>query len=202
MLSTGLITGTSGNLSARLPGADVCLITPSGVDYETMGLGDIVLVDLDGRVVGGRLTPSVDTMNHVSIYRVRADVSSILHTHSPYATAFSTLPQEIPPLLTESAGYLGGAVRVMDYLPPATPSLGHRAAEGLAGDRAVLLPNHGVIAVGESCRKAFQAAVSVEESARIAFIAMQMGRPRTVPDEEVARVHDFIHHKYGQRQDG
>ena len=199
MLGLGLVTGTAGNLSGRRSGEGVILVTPSGVDYETMRPEDLVAVDLDGKPAGNGLKPSVDTMNHVAIYRARPDVGAVLHTHSPYAAAFSTLHREIPPLITEAAGYLGGAVRVMEYVPPATPEQASRVAAGLGEDRAVLLPNHGVMAVGENPRKAFHAAVSVEESARVAFIAMQLGKPALVSDSEVQRMNDFIHRRYGQR---
>ncbi len=199
MLALGLVTGTAGNLSGRTPGETIVLVTPSGVDYETMRPEDLVAVDLDGKAAGNRLKPSVDTMNHVAIYRARPDVGGILHTHSLYAAAFSTLYREIPPLITEAAGYLGGSVRVMEYIPPATPEQASRVAAGLGADRAVLLPNHGVMAVGENPRKALHAAVSVEESARVAFIALQLGEPRQVPESEVRRMNDFIHKRYGQR---
>ena len=170
MLAMGLVTGTAGNLSLRSKDGPV-LITPSGVDYATMRAEDLVAVDLEGRPLSQGLKPSVDTMVHVSIYRARDDVGAVIHTHSPHAAAFSTLHRPIPPLITESAGFLGGEVRVMDYLPPASPELGYRMAEGIGRDRAVLLPNHGVMAVGENPRKAFHAAVSVEESAHVAFLA-------------------------------
>ncbi len=199
MLALGLVTGTAGNLSGRTPGEAIVLVTPSGVDYDTMRPEDLVAVDLDGKPVGNHLKPSVDTMNHIAIYRARPDVGAVLHTHSPYAAAFSTLFREIPPLITEAAGYLGGSVRVTEYIPPATPEQASRVATGLGEDRAVLLPNHGVMAVGENPQKAFHAAVSVEESARVAFIAHQLGEPRWVPESEVRRMSDFIHRRYGQR---
>jgi L-fuculose-phosphate aldolase len=199
MIATGLVRGTSGNISAREPGADKCLITPSGVDYDTMQPEDLVLVGLNGERDMSQAKPSVDTPVHLAVYRARSDVSACIHTHSPYAAAFSTVGREIPALITESAGYIGGPVRVMEYVPPASPDTGDQVAAGLGVDRAVLLPNHGVIAVGESLKKAFGAAMAVEESAHVAFIALQLGTPRPVPDGEVARMHDFIHHKYGQR---
>ena len=159
----------------------------------------VVLVDLEGRSVNPGFKPSVDTPVHVAIYRARPDVGAVIHTHSPYAAAFSTLGLEIPPLITESAGYLGGAVRVMHYVPPARTDTGDDVARVLGGDRAVLLPNHGVVAVGENLKKAFGAAMAVEESAHVAYIALQLGEPHLVSDAEVARMNDFIHHKYGQR---
>lgn len=199
MITTGLVRGTSGNLSAREPGANMCLVTPSGVDYETMRPEDVVLVELSGRPVARAAKPSVDTPIHVAIYRARLDVGACIHTHSLYAAAFSTLGRQIPPLITESAGYLGGAVRVLEYVPPARPDTGDLVAAGLGGDRAVLLPNHGVIAVGENLKKCFGAAMAVEESAHVAYIALQLGTPTLVPESEVARMHEFIHHQYGQR---
>lgn len=199
MLATGLVRGTSGNLSARPPGADWCLVTPSGVDYETMRIEDLVRVDLAGRPDGAGLKPSVDMPVHLAVYRARPDVASVIHTHSPYAAAFSTLHRDVPPLIAESAGYLGGAVRAMPYVPPARPDTGERVAAGLGADRAVLLPNHGVVAVGEDLRKSYTAAAQVEESAHIAFLALQLGEPHPVPASEIERLHDFIHHHYGQR---
>src|SRR5712664_3352944 len=208
MITTGLVRGTSGNISTREPGAEQALVTPSGVDYETMTPDAAVLVDLSGSPLPVRgegqgevpgFKPSVDTPIHVAIYRARPDVGAVVHTHSPYAAAFSTLGREIPPLITELAGYLGGAVRVMHYVPPAQTDTGDEVAKGLGADRAVLLPNHGVVAVGENLKKAFGAAMAVEESAHVAFIALQLGEPRLVPDAEAARMNDFIHHKYGQR---
>jgi L-ribulose-5-phosphate 4-epimerase len=199
MISTGLVRGTSGNLSTRDPGTDNALITPSGVDYDTLKPEDVVLVDLGGRPITRGMKPSVDTPIHVAVYRARLDVGAVIHTHSPYAAAFSTVGREIPPLITESAGYVGGAVRVMKYVPPAQPETGDDVAAGLGRQRAVLLPNHGVVAVGESLKKAFGAAMAVEESAYIAYIAFQLGEPRQVSDSEVARMNVFIHHTYGQR---
>ncbi len=199
MITTGLVRGTSGNISTREPAAAEALVTPSGVDYDTMTPDAVVLVDLEGRPVHAGFKPSVDTPIHVAIYRARPDVGAVIHTHSPYAAAFSTLGREIPPLISESAGYLGGAVRVMHYVPPARTDTGDDVAQGLGGDRAILLPNHGVVAVGENLKKAFGAAMAVEESAHVAYIALQLGEPRLVPDAEVVRMNDFIHHKYGQR---
>src|SRR3979411_2378587 len=109
MITTGLVRGTSGNISAREPGSDRCLITPSGVDYDTMQPEDLVVVGLDGERPMAQAKPSVDTPVHLAVYRARPDVSACIHTHSLYAAAFSTVEREIPALITESAGYIGGA---------------------------------------------------------------------------------------------
>jgi L-ribulose-5-phosphate 4-epimerase len=199
MLASGLVRGTSGNLSARQFGSSWCVVTPSGVEYDTMRAEDLVMVGLDGEPIGDGLRPSVDTPVHLAVYRLRPDVGAVIHTHSAYAAAFSTLHLDVPPLITESAGYLGGGVRVLDYVPPARPDTGDQVASGLGRDRAVLLPNHGVVAIGEDLQAAYAAACQVEESAHVAFLALQLGKPHPVPPAEIERMHEFIHHRYGQR---
>jgi L-ribulose-5-phosphate 4-epimerase len=199
MLRTGLVGGTSGNLSGRVWGTQMCLVTPSGVDYESMRPEDLVEVNLDGSSAPAGLKPSVDTPIHLAIYGVRPDVGAVVHTHSPYAAAFSTVRRSIPPLLTETAGLLGGAIRVTGYVPPARDDTGEEVAAGLGADRAILLPNHGVVAVGENPQKAFQAAMAVEESARVAYLAAALGEPEQVPAAEIRRMNEFIHRRYGQR---
>jgi L-ribulose-5-phosphate 4-epimerase len=199
LIATGLVRGTSGNVSVREPESDRAFVTPSGVDYDTMKPDDVVLVDLAGRPASAGMKPSVDTPVHVAIYRIRPDVGAVIHTHSIHAAAFSAVGRDIPPLITESAGYVGGPVRIMRYIPPAQPDTGDAVAGGLGHDRAILLPNHGVIAVGENLMKAFAAAMAVEESAHVAVLAYQLGEPKLVPNSEIMRMNDFIHHKYGQR---
>jgi len=199
MLAAGLVTGTSGNLSAREPGSERVLVTPSGVEYETLRPEDLVAVDLNGEPIGPGLAPSVDTPSHLAIYRARPEVNGAVHTHSPYAAAFSVVGEPIPPLLLEAAGFLGGAVKLMDRLPAGSPDAAPSLVAALAGGRAVLLPNHGVMAVGETLPKAFHAAIAVEEGARVAWLARQLGRPRPVPEADIAWMNDFIHRRYGPR---
>ncbi|HEY7735773.1 MAG TPA: class II aldolase/adducin family protein [Candidatus Limnocylindrales bacterium] len=200
LLASGLVTGTSGNVSARERDASSILITPSGVDYDAMAPGDLVAIGLDGRVAPGSLVPSVDAPNHLAVYRARPDVGAVVHTHSPHATAFAIVRRSIPAFHIEAAGYLGGAVRVMDFLPPASPGSGDRLAAALGRDRAILLPNHGVLAVGETPAAALHAAQAVEDGARYAWIAAMLGDPVSVDDEEIARLNAFIHQVYGQRR--
>ena len=195
-----LVIGTAGNVSAREPGAGEVWITPSGVDYVTLTAADLVRVDLAGRTIAGALKPSSDTANHCAIYRIRDDVAAILHTHSTYATVFAVLRRQVPALLVEAAGYLGGPVRVLEYVPPASSEPAERVARGLGADRAILLPNHGVIAVGESLKSAMAATVLVEQSARVAYLASLLVTPVEVPAGEVERMHRFLHQEYGQQR--
>jgi len=182
----GLVVGTSGNVSARLDGTDACLITPSGVDYEELEPADLVLVGFDDQVREGRLKPSSDTPTHLAIYRGRPEVGAVIHTHSPHATAFSVVGMEIPPVLIDAAGFLGGSV----------PLVGDLSRAG----RAVLLRNHGVLCAGETLGNAFTAARLVEHMARVAYLAMALGKPSLVPPPEIERMHAFLHGGYGQNR--
>lgn len=196
MAAVGLVTGTSGNVSGRLDDRRM-LVTPSGVDYATMGAADVVLVDLDGAGATGGLVPSSDTPNHVALYAARPDVRGIVHTHSPYATAFAIVGLAIPPVHGESAGYLGGAVPVLD-LPLTGRDVAPRLARGMGTGRAALLPNHGVYAVGPTVYGAFTAARQVEDAARFAWLARALGTPREIGPEEIDVLRAFIHERYGQ----
>jgi ribulose-5-phosphate 4-epimerase/fuculose-1-phosphate aldolase len=199
LLATGLVTGTSGNLSIRLDD-DRVLVTPSGVEYASLTPEMIVALRLDGTPIGSGLRPSVDTPVHLAAYRRRPDVRAFVHTHSPHAVAFAIVGRPIPPLQIEAAGFLGGEVRVIGYVPPASPEHADRVADDLGDDRAILLPNHGVYAVGPALGIAFATAQVVEDSARVAWLAQALGTPRPVPEGEIARLHDFVHHHYGQRE--
>jgi L-fuculose-phosphate aldolase len=193
----GLNYGTSGNVSGR--SSEGFLITPSGLDYDAMSPADIVPVRLPDGTSSGARKPSSDTPQHVAIYRARPDVGAIVHTHSTYALVFAVLRRPIPPLLQEAAGYLGGEVGLAEYSPAASADFAQLAARGLGESRAVVLPNHGVLAVGEDLEKAYTAAVMVERSARIAFMALLAGEPQPVPADELRRVNRFLHTEYGQR---
>jgi len=196
MLADGLVTGTSGNLSVRVAGSELILVTPSGVEYDAMTPEQVVAVDADGRPLASpeaAIVPTSDTPVHVAIYRARPDVEAIVHTHSSYAVAFSTIPEEIPALTLEGAGYIGGPVRVAAYEHPGAADAPGRLAASLGRDRAILLPHHGVVAVGESLGKAYHAAVAVEEEARIAWLARAIGRPKNVPADDIAWMDEFIH---------
>jgi ribulose-5-phosphate 4-epimerase/fuculose-1-phosphate aldolase len=199
ILLEGLVVGSAGNVSGRLPGADRFWITPSGVDFSGLTSSRLLEVDLNGNRRHGRLKPSSDTMTHAAIYRRRPDVAGIVHTHSPYASVFAVLHREIPALLVEAAGFLGGEVLATGYIPPGGDEAGEQTADGLGEQRAVLLPNHGVIAVGESVESALVAALMVEHSARVAYLASLIGKPKPLPPGEVRRMHTFLHTEYGQR---
>lgn len=176
-LREGLFTGTSGNLSVAL-GDGTMLITPTSVRYTVMRPVDIVRCDLEGNIVEGELCPSSEWRMHAAVYRAYPAHQAIFHTHSPYATAFAVVHKPIPPVLIETALFLGGAVECAAYATPGTDAVGENAIPCLRDGRGgCLLGNHGVLAVGKDLNEARLRAQYIEDSARIYHYALQVGEP-------------------------
>jgi L-ribulose-5-phosphate 4-epimerase len=193
-----LVTWTGGNVSARDPETGYVVIKPSGVRYEDLKPEHLVVVDLEGKRVEGDLKPSSDTASHLYIYRRRQDVNGVVHTHSPYATAFAALGKPIPVYLTAMADEFGGPIPCGGFALIGGEEIGQVVVESIGDSCAVLLKNHGVFAVGPTAKAAVKAAVMVEDVAHTVWIALQIGQPDEIPPEDVARLHDRYTHEYGQ----
>jgi len=196
----GLVVWTGGNVSARDRETGYVVIKPSGVRYETLRPEQMVVVNLEGQVIEGDLLPSSDTASHLYIYRHRPDVNGVVHTHSPYATAFAALGRPIPVYLTAIADEFGGAIPCGGFALIGGEEIGKVVVESLGASPAVLLKNHGVFTVGETAEAAVKAAVMVEDVARTVWLALQIGQPEEIPPELVAKLHHRYTHVYGQRQ--
>jgi L-ribulose-5-phosphate 4-epimerase len=194
----GLVTWTSGNVSGRDPGRGLVVIKPSGVRYEAIQPEDLVVVDLDGNVVEGDLNPSVDAATHLYVYRQRPDVGGVVHTHSPYATAFASLGRSIPVYLTAMADEFGGPIPCGRYCRIGGEEIGQEIVRAIGDSVAVLIKNHGVFSVGPTATAATKAAVMVEDVARTVHLALQLGQPEEISAEEVERGHRQYVEKYGQ----
>lgn len=194
----GLVKWTGGNVSARDPDTNLVVIKPSGVRYEQLRPEDMVVVDLDGNVVEGTLKPSSDTLSHLYIYRHRPDVGGIVHTHSPYATAFAALGRPIPVILTAMADEFGGPIPCGRFALIGSEAIGEAVLEAIGSSRAVLLKHHGVFTIGPDAEAAVKAAVMVEDVARTVWLALQLGQPEEISTEDVAKLHYRYTHVYGQ----
>ncbi|GIV79090.1 L-ribulose-5-phosphate 4-epimerase [Litorilinea aerophila] len=194
----GLVTWTSGNISARDPESGYVVIKPSGVMYDELRPEDHVVLDLEGTVVEGHLKPSSDTASHLYIYRHRPDINGIVHTHSPYATAFAALGRSIPVYLTAIADEFGGPIPCAGFALIGGEEIGRQVVEHIGQSPAVLLKNHGVFTVGKTARAALKAAVMVEDVARTVHLALQLGQPQEIDPEAVAKLHHRYTHVYGQ----
>jgi L-ribulose-5-phosphate 4-epimerase len=193
-----LVRWTGGNVSARDPETGYVVIKPSGVHYESLRPEHLVTVSLDGQRIEGDLKASSDTASHLYIYRHRPDVCGVVHTHSPYATAFAALGRPIPVYLTAIADEFGGPIPCGGFALIGGEEIGQVVVESIDNSPAVLLKNHGVFTVGPTAEAAVKAAVMVEDVARTVWIALQMGQPDEIPAEDVAKLHHRYTHEYGQ----
>ena len=185
MAELDLVSGTSGNVSARLPGG-LLAITPMGKSYEGMSADEIVVVDSGLDPVEGDLMPSSESLLHVAIYRARPDVGGIVHTHAVYSSTVAAAGMAIPPIVDEMVVTLGGEVRVSEYAPPASEAMAERVCSALGNRDAALIRNHGAVAVGADPHDALEASILTERAAQIFVLSAILGSPTTLPDEVVA----------------
>jgi L-fuculose-phosphate aldolase len=174
MLADGLVEGTSGNISGRLPDGLVCL-SPSSVPYDTMTLDDLVVVDLDGTVVDGHRSPTTEKDLHLSTLRRYPELGAVIHTHAVYATMFALAHEPIPAVIEEVVVYVGGDVPCCAYKGTGSAELGDEVAANLAERGAALLANHGLVTCASTPEKALHNAALVERTAKIVWGARAMG---------------------------
>ncbi len=195
-----LVTWTSGNVSGRDKETGYVVIKPSGVNYETLRPADLVIVDLEGNIIEGEMMPSVDTDSHLYTYKHRDDVGGVVHTHSPYATAFAILGRPIPVYLTAMADEFGCPVPVSDYARIGGDEIGKEIVEKIGSSPAILIKNHGVFTIGSTPTSAVKAAVMLEDIAKTVHLALTLGQPDEIPPDEVERAHRRYKEKYGQKK--
>lgn len=182
MLHTGLVTGTSGNVSVRV--GDLVVITPSGVDYDELRPEELAVLDLaDGSVVPGGLPASSEAPLHLAVYRT-TDAGAVVHTHSPWATAVG-LVREALPSVHYAIRALGGPVRVAPYATFGSPELAEHVASALSGRRAALMRNHGAVALGADLAEASANAEKLEWLCQLYCRASALGEPAELTQEQL-----------------
>jgi L-ribulose-5-phosphate 4-epimerase len=206
LIRYGLVIWTGGNISGRVPGADLFVIKPSGVSYDDLAPDNMILCDLDGNVIpgtpGSERSPSSDTAAHAYVYRNMPHVGGVVHTHSTYATAWAARGEEVPCVLTMMADEFGGPIPIGPFALIGDDSIGRGIVETLRRSRskAVLMQNHGPFTVGPDAKAAVKAAVMVEEVARTVHIARQLGEPIPIPQADIDRLYDRYQNVYGQSE--
>ena len=193
-----LVVWTGGNVSARDPESGLIVIKASGIRYEEMKSEHMVVVDIDGKVLDGDYKPSSDVFSHLYIYKHRPDVGGVVHTHSRYATAFAAIGKPIPCVLTGMADEFGGDIPCGGFAFIGDEAIGKVVVESIGKSPAVLLKSHGVFTIGKDATAAVKAAVMTEDVAATVWLAMQIGKPGVIPQEDVDRLHQRYTHVYGQ----
>lgn len=187
LLTTGLVKGTGGNISITNADKTLLAITPSGVAYEGMQPEDVVVVDMEGNTVDGRLLPSSEIEFHLALVQQRPDIKAVVHTHSEYATALACLRWELPAVhyLIGSAGY---SVPLAPYATLGTRALAEVICETIGDGNAVIMANHGLVTVGVNLHRAFSTAELVEYVAKLYLITKSVGNPILLSKEEMQAV--------------
>ncbi len=192
-----LVTMTSGNVSGRDPETNLMVIKPSGVKFPDLTPESMVVLDMNGKVVEGEFGPSSDTATHLWVYRNRDDVHGMVHTHSNYATAFAAANRPIPCVLTAIADEFGCDIPVGGYAAIGGKAIGEELLRSIGRSPAILMKNHGVFTIGPTVEKALKAAVMVEDVAKTVWLALQMGTPDRLTDEEIEANYVRYHTRYG-----
>ncbi len=183
MLEKGLVVGTAGNVSLRVPpeaGRELLAITPSSRYYDSLVIDDIQIIDFEFNPVDGNLPPSMETSLHAGIYRARKDVGAIIHTHSIFASAISVAGLDIPAILDDQVVFLGGEIKLSEHAPAGSQEQVTKVLKALANRNAVLLPNHGAVGVGPTIREAFTACELIEKTAKIYWLALSTGKVNVI----------------------
>ena len=170
LVDKGYLKATGGNVSLRMPGREAFAITPSNYDYRKMGPEDVCVLDLNLKALEGQRKPSVESGMHTEIYRVRADVNAVIHTHQPYASALALIKTPIPALFDEQVRFLGRSVDIVPYAPSGTWLLQKQISRHVKNHHnAYILANHGVLCFGHNGERALHN-VEVLEKCSLAYL--------------------------------
>lgn len=169
----GLIALSGGNVSWRMESGEV-LVTPSGMIYEDMSPEDVLVADINGSIIEGECAPSVDTEALLYIFKHMPHINAVIHTHQPYATAVGLVSDVLPCCVTTLPNATKGEVKVVPFVSAASIDMGVQTVENIGSQLAVILKNHGVMAVGSSLKEALYACVYMEEAAKTYITARSM----------------------------
>ena len=199
LLKWNLVVWTAGNISQRLHTADLMVIKPSGMRYESLTPESMVVTDLNGNVVDGLAAPSSDTLSHAYIYRHMPNVYGVVHTHSTYATAWGATGQNIPCGLTMMGDEFGGPVPIGPFKLIGSEAIGEGVVETLKKyPPAVIMQNHGPFTIGKDAEAAVKAAAMTEEVAHTMWAAKQLGQIIEIDPGDIAKLNDRYTNVYGQ----
>jgi L-fuculose-phosphate aldolase len=186
LLRCGLVEGTAGNLSARLPDGTVVL-SPSSLPYETMTVDDLVVCDLEGKVLAGKRAPTTEKALHLACLRKHPELGAVIHSHAKYATMFAITRRPIPCVIEEFDVFVGGEVPVAEYELTGSDELGEEVSRHVGERGAVLMANHGLLSVGKDLAGALKVAKLVERTAEIVWGAQALGPVVPLPAETMKR---------------
>jgi L-ribulose-5-phosphate 4-epimerase len=200
LLAEHLVYYTAGNVSRRIDGEPgLYAVTPTSTPYDTLRPEDVVIATVDGEVIDGHLRPTVEFPLHSAIYRRRPEVGGVVHTHSPAAMTMAALGWTLPPILTGFAEAAGGSVVTAPYARPGSEELADAVADALAERGACFLRHHGLLAIGPTLARAYNAA-SVTEGAAEVYLRAR-GFDTEVPELPASEV-EWLHEEWAAHWGG
>jgi len=161
---------------------------------------DIAVVDFDGQRVEGEFSPSVETMLHIGVYKVRKKVNAVIHSHPTLSSAFAVAGMEIPPIVDDQVTYLGGGIKVAEYALSGSEDLVKNVLAALGPRNAVLLANHGAVCVGKDLREAFTNCEMLEKTAKIYICVLSIGKPTPIPAESLEAMSGYFIYVHGDSE--
>ncbi|MBU4438581.1 MAG: L-fuculose-phosphate aldolase [Acetobacterium sp.] len=198
MITTGLTKGTGGNISIYNRELSLMAISPSGIDYFETEPEDVVVMDLDGRIVDGERKPSSEQALHRIFYVKRNDINAVVHTHSVYSTVLATLRQPLP-ASSYLVAYSGLDVRCANYASFGTDELAQVTYQAMVDRYAVLMANHGLLTGSKDILNAFNIAEQIEHCAEVYVKARSIGQPVILDEAEMKRMIVKFNSFYGQK---
>ncbi|MDR1929744.1 MAG: class II aldolase/adducin family protein [Treponema sp.] len=169
----GLIALSGGNVSRRMPSGEI-LVTPSGMIYEDMVPADVLVMDIEGKIIEGERSPSVDTVALLYIFKKMPHINAVIHTHQPFASAVGLVTDELPCVVTTLPNATKGPVKVCPFSSAASIDMGIQTVNNAGSTLAVILKSHGVIAIGSTLKEALYSCIYLEEAAKTYVYARSM----------------------------
>lgn len=200
MVEKGYALGTAGNISARVEGENLFVITPTAMAYTSLTEGDLVVADMEGNIVSGKYQPSIEFSMHLGIMLLRPEVNAVVHTHSKYATAVSAIDgiKEVPTMDIEGVVYLGGELEVAPFAPPGSKELAQNVKNTIGTNAGLIMANHGAIGVGVTMEAAMIASDNVERACEMYLPILATGmKLRALPEDymEMTRKRSLLRRK-------
>jgi len=198
----GLIIGPGGNISAKLSTikGNIIYIKASGKSFEEMSEKDYVGVDLKtGEVIDGNLKPSCELNTHLICYKVREDITAVIHTHPPYSIAYAMLGETLKSFTPDFVAVVGIEVPVADYKPPAGMALAEEIAKYIKNANGVFMKNHGLITVGKTLKEAYYRSLVIEDAVKSLFIARGFGKMIFFTKEQAEEINNMDAENYRRK---
>jgi L-fuculose-phosphate aldolase len=200
MVKQRLTVGTWGNISIRDRETGLIYISPSGLEYEEIHKRDVVVLNEKLEVVDGKAVPSIEKAMHAAVYAARSDIGAVIHTHPIYSSVLGVNHMDLPGISEDFVQLVGEKIVCSEYALPGTPKLAENVIQALGKERnAVILPNHGTLCAGRDLREVLRVSYVVEKTAQVYVMAMSIGTPLLISDEDIREMRFFARNMYGQK---